>query len=280
MMLSIRKSAANGLLGTMMACLLGIGVAHADRLEEIKARGKLICATLTTSEPGGFQDPVTRKIVGVDVDLCAAIAKRMGLELEHKGVTVDARIPELNLGRVDLVAAGLGYTKERAQQIDYTHSHYQNPIRMMVLKDSPVAKLADLAGKRVSAIRGSTSEFFTSRALPTAELVTFADGPTAYLALQQGKTQGVAMSTTAAVRYLNEPDSRIRLIQEAIAWEPSGLGVKKGEAALLAEVNRILEAMESSGELEEIWVRWYGPKTKYNLPREKKLTPISELPEQ
>lgn len=277
-MVILRKSAASRILVALAVYSSSIAIANADRLDEIRTRGKLICATLTTSEPGGYQDPTTRKTVGFDVDMCAAIAKHMGVGLELKGVTVDARIPELNLGRVDLVSAGLGYTKERAKQIDYTHSTYQNPIRMMVLKNSPVTKLAELNEQRVSAIRGSTSEFFTKRALPKAELVTFSDGPTAFLALQQGKTQGVAMSTTAAVRYINEPNSPVRLIPEAIAWEPSGLGVKKDEAPLLTTVNGILEKMEASGEIETIWNRWYGPETKYKLPRERKLTPISQLP--
>jgi polar amino acid transport system substrate-binding protein len=258
----------------------GMSSASADRLDEIKARGKVVCATLTTSMPGGFQDPKTRKIVGFDVDLCTAIAKGLGVEFVHKGVTVDQRIPELQLDRVDLVAAGLGYTKERAEQIAYTHSHYQHPIRMLVKKESPYQKLAELDGKRISAIRGSTSELFTRKKLPHAELVTFADSPTSYLAMMQGKTQGVALTTIASIRYINDPKQDIRVLDEAVGWEPAGVGIKKGEDRLLAAVNKILENLEASGQLEEIWQRWYGPKTEFNLPRVKKLTPISELDDQ
>jgi polar amino acid transport system substrate-binding protein len=277
-MFSIRKTYSAGrLIAPFLVSMALASTAYADRLSEIKERGKLICATLTTSEPNGFQDPKTRNIVGFDVDLCETIAKRMGVNLEHKGVTVDARVPELSLGRVDLVAANLGYTKERAEQIDYTHSHFQQPIKVMVLANSPVTKLSDLGGQRVSAIRGSTSELFTRRAVPSAELVTFPDGPTAFLALRQGKAQGVAMTMVAAVRYINESGGQVKFLEESVAWEASGLGVKKGETALLAEVNRILTEMEAAGEIEGIWNKWYGPATQYKLPREKKLTPIDKL---
>ena len=94
--------------------------AHADRLAEIKARGTVICATLAANEPLGFPDPQTRKIVGFDVDMCEALAKQMGLKLEHKPISVEARVPELTLGRVDVVSAAFGYTKERAEQVEFT----------------------------------------------------------------------------------------------------------------------------------------------------------------
>ncbi|WAI82025.1 transporter substrate-binding domain-containing protein [Achromobacter spanius] len=67
--------------------------ANANRLEEIKSRGRLICATLSGTEPLAFQDPRTRQYMGFDIDLCNALAKRFGVTLEHKPVAVEARIP-------------------------------------------------------------------------------------------------------------------------------------------------------------------------------------------
>jgi polar amino acid transport system substrate-binding protein len=53
------------------------------------------------------------------------------------------------------------------------------------------------------------------------------------------------------------------------------MGVKKDEPALLAAVNDALEKLEKSGETDALWNKWFGPNTKFNIPREKKLTPIS-----
>ena len=104
----------------LLSSLFVLAQAGADQLADMKSRGTLVCGTLTTTEPLGFQDPQTRQIVGFDVDMCNGIAKRLGLKMEHKGLSIEARIPELSLGRVDVVSAALGYTKERAEQVDFT----------------------------------------------------------------------------------------------------------------------------------------------------------------
>lgn len=244
-------------------------------MDEIKQRGTLICGTLIANEPLGFPDPATRKIVGFDIDMCEALAKQMGLKLEHKGISVEARVPELVLGRVDVVSAAFGYTKERAQQVDFSSSHYQTAIKLVVPVNGGLNNVDDLAGKKISAIKGSTLELFSRRRLPTATVLTFQDAPAAFLALAQDKVQAMAQTQTGGIRYVNETDGKYKFADGALAWEPTALGVKKGETALLAAVNKALEAMEKDGTIDALWNKWYGPKTKYNIVREKKLTPIS-----
>lgn len=253
------------------------GAAHADRLADIKARGSLTCGTLTSTVPLGFQDPQTRQIVGFDVDVCAGVAKHLGVKMEHKPVTVEARIPELALGRVDLINAALGYTKERAQQIAFTSAHYQVPIRLMVPTNGAIKGFSDMAGKKISTTKGSTPELSARKVLPTAEVVTYQDSPTAFLALTQNKVNAMAITHFAGIRYVTQSEGKFRFLDQPLAWEAEAIGVKKDEPALLAAVNKALEAMEASGELEAMWVKWYGPSTPYNIPREKKLTPISNF---
>lgn len=220
----------NGLrLAALIAAACFAGAAHADRLADIKARGSLICATLMANEPLGFPDPATRKIVGFDVDMCEALSKQMGLKLEHKGISVEARVPELSLGRVDVVSAAFGYTKERAEQVDFTASHYQTPIKLIVPVDSGLNKVSDLADKKISAIKGSTLELFARRALPTATVLTFQDAPTAFLALSQNKVQAMSQTQTGGIRYVNETEGKYKFAEGSLAWEPTALGVKKGE---------------------------------------------------
>lgn len=267
---------------TLGCCLLiafcGIATtANANRLEEIKSRGRLICATLSGTEPLAFQDPRTRQYIGFDIDLCNALAQRLGVTLEHKPVAVEARIPELSLGRVDVVAAAMGYTKERAEQIAFSDIHYQLPIKIIVSNASGIKTFADLAGKKISANKGSTPETFTRARIPTAEVVTYQDSPTAFLALAQGRVQGQAIGQAAGVRFIQEGGGGFRFLDEALFFEPTGLGMKKGEPELRDAVNKALYEMEGSGELDAMWDKWYGPNTKFQIPREKKLTPLSDF---
>lgn len=262
-------------MAAVVVTLAFSSAAHADRLADIKARGTLICATLTSSEPVGFVDPQTRQVVGYDIDMCAAVAKELGVKLEHKGVSVEARVPELTLGRVDLVVAALGYTKERAQQIDFTSIHYQVPIKLIVHSDAGYTKIEQMAEKRISANKGSTPELYARRMFPKATVLTFQDSPAAFLALAQNKVQALAIAQASGMRFVNESDGKYRYLDGALAWEPTGMGVKKGEPALLATVNGALEKLEKSGQNDAIWNKWFGPDTKFKILREKKLTPVS-----
>ena len=260
----------------LIATLGMAGVAHADRLKDIQARGSMTCATLSGSQPLAYQDPATRQYVGFDVDTCAAVAKHLGVQMVHKPITVEARIPELVLGRVDVVAAAFGYTKERAGQVAFTSSHYQIPLKIIVASDSGITRFSDLAGKRVSTEKGSTPELYMHQVIPTAGVVTFQDNASQFLALQQGKVQGFAIGMASGLRFVNESGGKYKFLDQALAYEPTCLGVKKGEPELLAAVNKALQDMQSSGELDALWNKWYGPQTKFNIPRGK-LIPVTAL---
>lgn len=259
----------------VMAILAGATAAQANRLDDIKSRGRLICATLSGSEPLAFQDPKTRQYVGFDVDTCAALAKQLGVALEHRPITVEARIPELGLGRVDVVAAAMGYTKERAEQIAFSDIHYQIPLKIVVSSTSGINSFAELANKKISANKGSTPELYARDKIPAAQIVTYQDSSTAFLALAQNKVQGFAIAQATGARFIEEGAGKFKFLNESLAFEPTGLGVKKDEPELLAAVNKALRDMEASGELDAMWTKWYGPNTRFKIEREKKLTPLS-----
>jgi polar amino acid transport system substrate-binding protein len=262
----------------MMALLFGYcSTASADELSDIKSRGSLACGVLGDLVPLGFQDPKTRTIVGFDVDVCAAIAQYLGVKLDLKTVSVDARIPSLVTGRVDLMTASLGYTPVRAKQVDFSSAYISVPISVLDKKDSGIKTLNDLAGKKVSANRGSTSEVYARQQLKSSEISTFDDGPSSYLALQQDKVQGMAMVKSAAVGFHNRSNGTTEFLHEPLFWEHDCVGVRKGEPALLAAVNTALDKLESSGGMQVIWDRWYGPSSEYKLEREKKIVHLSDF---
>src|SRR5512138_2150180 len=87
----------------------------ADTLEAVKKKGVLV-AGVKDSTPGfGFVDEKTREIVGYDVDFVTAIAKKLGVKLELKPVTSSTRMPQLTEGNIDIIAATMTVTPERAQ---------------------------------------------------------------------------------------------------------------------------------------------------------------------
>jgi polar amino acid transport system substrate-binding protein len=257
--------------------VIGLSPAWADGLSDVKSRGVLICGVLGDLVPLGYEDPKTRSLVGLDVDICGAIAQDLGVKLELKAVSVDARIPSLVTGHVDVMTASLAYTAARAKQVDFSSAYMSVPVSILVKKDSGIKSFADLAGKKVSANRGSTSEVFARQKLKSTEVIALDNGPASYLALMQDKVQGMSMVKSAGIGFHNRSNGQTEFLDEALFWEHDCIGVRKGESALLSAVNVALDKLESSGRLQTIWDRWYGPATEYKLTRDKKVTAAAEF---
>ncbi|CAB3694616.1 ABC transporter glutamine-binding protein GlnH [Achromobacter deleyi] len=252
--------------------------AHADTLQDIKARGKFICGTMGTAEPFSFQDPKTRAIVGYEVDMCQAVADSLGVPLELKLIAVEARIPELIAGRVDVVAANLGWSPERAQQIDYSHQHFVSLQKVLARdSDKDLKAPADLAGKRVSAVRGSSSEQGARKFIPNVEPVTFKDPSGAFLALQQGKVAGFVGSELMLVKLKQQAAASAvpaKILEPALFVEPWGMGVRRGDSAMLGQVNKVLDGLEASGKAAQIFDKWFGAGTPFNMKRDFRIEAI------
>lgn len=263
----------SALKATAIALALGAScAASANALDDVKSRGTLVCGTLGTSEPFSFQDPKTRQVVGYEVDLCQEIADHLGVKLEIKMIAVAARIPELVAGRVDVVAANLGWSPDRAQQIDYSYADYVSPQKILIRSsDADTLKTpADLSGKRVSAVSGSSSEAGAKRLIPNVTTVTFKDPPTSYLALQQNKVSGFVGSELMLLKFEQESrktGSKTQMIDKPLFTEPWGIGVRKGEKELLAEVNDTLAQLEASQKAQAIFDKWFGKDTKFYTKR-------------
>jgi polar amino acid transport system substrate-binding protein len=263
----------------MKSLLLACGIlavsasANADVLKDVKDRGTFICGTLGTSEPFSFQDPATRAVVGYEVDICQAIADSLGVKLELKLISIEARIPELVAGRVDIVAANLGWNPERAQQIDYSFQHFVSMQKVLVRADDDLKTTADLEGKRVSAVRGSSSERGAREHIRNVDVVTFKDGGSAFLAVQQRKVSGMVSSEMAHIKLRDAANKdggvQVRILEPALFAEPWGLGIRKGEGEFKAHVDKVLSELVTTGKFDAIFDKWFGKESSFGgLKRE------------
>jgi polar amino acid transport system substrate-binding protein len=247
-------------------------VAAADTLADVKKKGVLV-AGVKDSTPGfGYVDEKTREIVGYDVDFVKAIAKKLGVKLELKPVTSASRMPQLIAGNIDIIAATMTKTPERAQQIDFSDTYFLTGQKFLVKKGT-VKTLADLEGKRIGTAKGSTSEQNAKKALPKATVLSFDDYPQAFLALQQGKVFAVTTDESILANMRGKaPDKENYEIPEIrISDEPYGLGMRKGDKALVEFVNKTLIEMEKTGEAKAIFERWFGPNSSTPLTRNFKI---------
>ena len=263
------------LAAALCACSLG---AQADQWSDISARKELKCGTFADVPPFAAPDPKTREMVGHDVDLCNAIARELGLTAKVTPLSVEARVPEVKLGRVDVTIANLAYTKSRGEQIQFSDPYYVAKEMLAVKASDPGTTKADFKGKRLSSTKGSTSEL--SIKMNGSEPVTFQDTGSAFMAVQQNKSMGMVANTMTITKLVNQSKTEgvpLKMIKEPMVLQPIGIGMKKDEPQLLAKVNGALYALEKSGELDRLWAKWLGPNTEYKLVREEKVMPLADL---
>jgi polar amino acid transport system substrate-binding protein len=253
--------------------------ALADQWTDIQKRKELRCASFADVPPFAAPDPKTREMVGFDVDLCNAIARQFGVKATVVPVSVEARVPEVKMGRVDITVANLAYTLSRAEQIQFSHPYYLAKEMLAVKASDPGSKKADFRGKRLASTKGSTSE--QSIKMNGSEAVTFQDTGSAYMAVQQNKAVGMVANTMTITKLVNQSRQggavALKMIQEPMAFQPIGVGMKKDEPQLLAKVNEALLALDKSGEINRLWEKWLGAATEYKMVRDEKVVPLSEL---
>lgn len=258
--------------------LLAFSSAKADLLSDIKARNELKCAVYSDVPPFSSPDAKTRQLVGMDVDLCHALAKQMGVKATLMPTSVEARIAVIATGRADVLIANLAYTKTRGNQIQFSDPYYVAKEMLLVKKANAGKSLDDFKGKRISATKGTTSE--QSIHLKGGKAVTFQDAASAFLALQQNKAVGFVTNTMTGIKMISQAKKdgvELAMIKEPMALEPIGVGMKRDEPSLLASVNASLKAMDNDGTIDRIWDTWIGPKTEYKMVREERVQPLSSL---
>jgi polar amino acid transport system substrate-binding protein len=252
--------------------------AGADQLDDIMARKELRCGTFADVPPFAAPDTQTREMVGFDVDLCRAIAKHWGVNAAITPLSVEARVPEVKLGRVDLTIANLAYTRGRAEQIQFSDPYYLAKEMLAVKASDPATSKADFKGKRLASTKGSTSEMAIK--MNGSEPLTFQDTGSAFMAVQQNKARGIVANTMTITKLVNESKTKgveLKMIEEPMVFQPIGIGMKKDEPALLAKVNETLRAMDDAGEINQAWNRWLGPDTEFKMTRTDKVVALNEL---
>lgn len=259
-------------LSLMVALVLAFALcassAFADRLQDIKARGVLICGVKDAVVPFGFVDAKSNELVGFDVDVCKYIANKIGVKTEFKPVTSATRIPMVAQGSIDLAAASMTHKIARDDSVDFSITYFMDGQKILVKKGSGIKSVADLKGDKVGTAKGSTSEQNILAAQPDCRVLSFEGYPQAFLALKQGKVKAVTTDSTILLGLKNSDPhpEQWEIVGDFISPEPYGIGLAENESNLRDAVNIALMDMWRSGEYIKTYNKWFGPDTKYNLP--------------
>jgi polar amino acid transport system substrate-binding protein len=177
--------------------------------------------------------------------------------VDLRPVTAAARIPSLQDGAVDIVAAAMTITAERKTQIDFSAVYYEAGQRVLVKSDAPYNSIQDLGGKRVCAAKGTTAEQNIPRANPTAEVVQADTYNECLLSLQQGRIDAIS-TDDVILAGLAQADPSTKLIGPKFTSEPYGIGIAKNHTEFVAFVNGVLDQMKSDGRWKQTYDMWFA----------------------
>jgi polar amino acid transport system substrate-binding protein len=237
--------------------------AAADRLDEIKSRGRLIVGVTESSPPFSFRDG-ERGIVGYDVDLASEVAKRLDISIEKIPLINAERSPSLQQDHVDLVATGMTRAENRKRDIAFSLAYLDSPHKVLVRTDAGITSVKQMAKRKLALVRSASVDAELKAAVPTLEIVLLDDYRACFTALQERQVDGFLADELLLSSFAQKSGKLqdFTFIPDYDLPRTAGFGIKKGEPRFTEFVDETLLALEASGAAAKIFDRWFAP-----LPR-------------
>ena len=198
---------------------------------------------------------------GFDLELAQEVAKRLGLEYKAQPIAWDAKDMELESGNIDCIWNGFTITG-REDDYTWTEPYMANTQVFVVRNDSGIAGKDDLAGKVVECQADSSAEAALKEdpdlTSTFGQLLTTADYNTAFMDLEQGSADAIAMDVIVAGYQIKQRNADFTILDDSLSAEEYGVGFKKGNTELRDKVQATLEDMAKDGTMKEISEKWFG----------------------
>lgn len=241
-----------------------------DTLQKIKETGVIQLGGRDASFPFSYKLSADANPIGFSADLCAkvvdAVKSKLGLpnlKVQYTMVTPTNRIPLVQNGTIDLECSTTTNTLARAQQVDFAPTHFVGSIAAAVKKNSGLSNMSQLDGKSVATVAGSTS-IQLLRTYRKNEHVQFSevsgkDVTETFLMLSSDRAVAMILEDVQLAgliaRAPNPGD--YKLLDERLRDEPYGFMLRKDDPAFKAVVDETITRLMKSGEINEIYAKWF-----------------------
>lgn len=214
--------------------------------------------------PYGYQNE-KGEYIGFDLSLAEEVCKRNGWELVKKPIDWNSKDQELNSGAVSCIWNGFTING-REDLYTWSEPYVDNSQVFVVKKDSGITDFSGLAGKYVAVQADSSAEAaLTSTENNDAnlaladtfkDLIPVAEYNTAFMNLESGAVQAIAMDISVAKYQIAQRGDKYMILSQALAAEQYGIGFKKGNTELRDKVQATLNAMVADGTFAKIAADW------------------------
>jgi polar amino acid transport system substrate-binding protein len=234
-------------------------------METIYKRGWIKVGLDIGSNLLSFRDPISGTIEGFDVDVAKELARGIFGDperVEFRILNSDDRIDALKDRTVDVVVKTMSITCDRLREIAFSTVYYEASQRILTMRSSNINSVADLAGKRVCAARGTTSISRIQQRVPDATIDTVSTWADCLVMVQQNQVDAVS-TDDAILAGMAAQDPYVHVVGQSLGEEPYGIGINKDNEDLVRFTNGVLQKMREDGTWFDIYDRWLsilGPK--------------------
>jgi polar amino acid transport system substrate-binding protein len=220
----------------------------------------LVMGTESTFPPYEFRND-KNEIVGFDLDLANAIAKKLNRELKVEDIAFDSLIPSLLSGKIDMVVAGMTITEERKKKVAFSDPYYETGLVWVVRADDDRIKTADdLKGKTLSTQTGTTSDIQASK-IEGVNMKRFQQFTDAFLEVSTGRADACIVNEPTAIDYvMKHTEVKIggKLQFQGSDRQFNGIAARLEDTELLNGINQALKDLKDSGEYDKLVEKWFG----------------------
>ncbi len=213
----------------------------------------LTMATNASFPPYEYYDGET--VVGIDVEICSAIAEKLGMEFEVADMEFDAIIGAVQSGKADVGMAGMTVTEERAMMINFSSSYATGIQSVIVKENSPITSVDDLfaegASYKIGVQLSTTGDIYASGDFGDENVMRFPNGNDATMALVADKIDCVIIDNEPAKAYVAANEG-LKVLETSYAVEDYAACIAKNNTELLEKFDAALSELIADGTVEAI----------------------------
>lgn len=210
---------------------------------------KLIMATNASFPPYEYKEGDA--IVGIDAEIAAEIAKKLGMELEIKDTEFDSIIGGVQSGKFSMGMAGMTVTEDRLQSVNFSDTYAKGVQVIIVKEDSTIAGPDDLGDVMIGVQQSTTGHIYASGDYGEDHVTPYKTGNDAVQALVAGKVAAVIIDNEPAKSYV-ESNPGLKILDTAYAEEDYAICVAKENTDLLEKINAALAELKADGTVDSI----------------------------
>ncbi|MDR1745181.1 MAG: basic amino acid ABC transporter substrate-binding protein [Planctomycetota bacterium] len=220
--------------------------------------GQVVVGTNAEFPPFELTDD-NNAIIGYDIDIITAVGKAAGFEVVMQNQAFDTLIESLESGKIDAVISGMTITDARREKIDFSNPYY-NAAQVIVVQGGVdgYTRIGDIKGKKIGVQLGTTGAGMAEEVMgkDNPDLKQFRKYNEVFTDLRLGRIDAVVVDLPVANAYLRNIPG-LKISSPPMSEEQYGIGVRKGNADLLKQINDGLAAIRANGEFDKITEKWF-----------------------